>query len=70
MEPLNMEQVQEVSGGTTAGDIAMGAAGGWASTVVGTGIGFVIAGPAGALIGAGVGFVVGTAITVGYALSQ
>jgi hypothetical protein len=62
VKELNQMEVNEISGGTTAGDIAMGLAGGWASTV----IGFAIAGPVGGLIGFGVG----AAITVGYALAQ
>ncbi|MGZ5079933.1 MAG: hypothetical protein ACXWHZ_10610 [Usitatibacter sp.] len=62
MKELNQSDVKDVSGGTTAGDIAMGVAGGWATTVVG----FAIGGPVGAVVGFGLG----VAITVGYALSQ
>lgn len=62
MKELKQTEIKDVSAGTTAGDIAIGIAGGWATTVVG----FAIGGPPGALIGFGLG----VAITVGYALAQ
>lgn len=69
MQTLSSEQVEAVNGGTLAGDIAMGAAGAWASTVAGAAAGSIVPG-AGTLAGAAAGFVLGTAIAVGYALTQ
>jgi hypothetical protein len=61
MRNLTMNETNHVSGGLMSADIAMGAAGGWATTVVGAAVG----GPLGAVVG----FVLGVAITVGIASS-
>lgn len=68
MRELKMEEVAAVNGGTTAGDIAMGAAGAWASTVTGAAVGSVVPG-VGTVAGAAAGFLLGVAITVGYTLA-
>ena len=69
MRELSTTEINQVSGGSLAGNIAMGLAGGWASGVAGAGIGSVVAGPAGTIIGGVGGFVLGGAITVGYSLA-
>ena len=70
MRELNAAQVTGVSGGTDAGDIAMGAAGAHASGIVGLSVGAVIGGPIGAVAGYAAGAVLGTLIVVGYTLAQ
>ena len=62
MREITDQEIEEVSGGTTAGDIAMSTAGGWASTVAGFAVG--------GLPGAALGFGLGAAIGTGYALTQ
>jgi hypothetical protein len=61
MRELTVSETFEVSGGTDAGDIAMAAAGTWASAVAGA----AIAGPGGAVVG----FTLGLLISVGYILA-
>lgn len=68
MRELNQDELNLVDGGTDAGDIAMGAAGAWASTVAGAAIGSVVPG-VGTVVGAAAGFGLGVLITVGYALA-
>lgn len=70
MRELTQGEVEEVSGGTLAGDVAMGLAGGWSSGIVGLGTGAVIGGPLGGVVGFGVGFVLGGAMLLGYALCK
>ena len=48
MRELTVSEMQQISGGSSrSGSIAMGLAGGWASTVAGVGVGFTIGGPVG-----------------------
>lgn len=68
MRELNVNETESVDGGTAAGDIAMGAAGAWASTVTGAAIGSVVPG-VGTVVGAAAGFLLGVGIAVGYALA-
>jgi phage tail tape-measure protein len=68
MRELNQIEISQVDGGTDAGDIAMGAAGAWASTVTGAAVGSVVPG-VGTVVGAAAGFLLGVAITVGYTLA-
>lgn len=68
MRELNAIEIEQVDGGTTAGDIAMGAAGAWASTVTGAAIGSVVPG-VGTVVGAAAGFLLGVAVATGYALA-
>lgn len=69
MKELNEFEIEQVDGGTDAGDIAMGLAGAHASGVVGLGVGAVIGGPVGALAGYGAGVLLGGSIVVGYTLA-
>jgi hypothetical protein len=69
MRELKNNEIEAVSGGTVAGDIAMGAAGAWASTVAGAAVGSVVPG-VGTVVGAAAGFGLGVLITVGYALAN
>jgi hypothetical protein len=69
MRELSQQEIEQVTGGqTTSSNIAMGAAGAWASTVAGAAIGSVAPG-VGTVVGAAAGFVLGVAIVVGYSLS-
>lgn len=68
MREINESELAFVSGGTDAGDIAMTAAGAWASTVTGAAIGSVVPG-VGTVVGAAAGFLLGVAIGVGYTLA-
>ncbi|MBW3549837.1 MAG: bacteriocin [Proteobacteria bacterium] len=68
MREMNVMEIEAVNGGTDAGDIAMGAAGAWASTVTGAAIGSVVPG-VGTVIGAAAGFGLGVLIVVGYTLA-
>ncbi|TKB45126.1 Blp family class II bacteriocin [Thalassotalea mangrovi] len=61
MRELNTNELNHVSGGTDAGDIAIATGGSWAATVAG----FAIGGPVGAVAG----FALGTLISVGYTLA-
>lgn len=67
---LTKEEIKHVSGGAVDGQLAMGYAGNWASTVAGAGVGMVVAGPVGGLAGAAVGFGMGSAINTIYASMQ
>lgn len=69
MRELKMNEIEHVVGGTTAGDIAMGVAGAWASTVSGAAFGAVVGGPVGAIGGAAIGFGVGIFTVIGYSLA-
>ncbi|MBS3895545.1 hypothetical protein [Silanimonas sp.] len=68
MRELSVVEISQVDGGTAAGDIVMGAAGAWASTVTGAAIGSVVPG-VGTVVGAAAGFTLGVAIAVGYSLA-
>ncbi|WP_019027243.1 hypothetical protein [Colwellia piezophila] len=70
MRELNVNEIEQVFGGTAAGDIAMGVAGAWASTVSGAAFGAVVGGPVGALGGAAIGFALGVLTVIGYSLSS
>lgn len=69
MRELTIDEFEIVSGGTDAGDIAMGLAGAHAAGVAGLAVGAIVGGPAGMLAGYAAGFVLGGLIVVGYAFA-
>ena len=69
MRELTIDELEFASGGTDAGDIAMGLAGAHASGVAGLAVGALIGGPAGMAAGYAAGFLLGGLIVVGYTLA-
>lgn len=69
MRDLTHSEVEQIGGGSLAGDIMMTLAAGWAGTVAGFGVGMVVPGP-GNLAGALTGFAIGSLVGIGYALAD
>ena len=69
MRELNEVEIAAVGGAGLGGDIAMGLAIGWASTVAGFAVGSIVPG-VGNLAGAAAGFVIGSAAGIGLALAR
>ena len=62
MKELNMNEVEQVSGG----DVAMTLASGWAATVAGFGVGAVVGGLPGGIVGGVIGFTIGSVSSIAY----
>lgn len=67
---LDDAAIDLVGGGYRGGALAMGFAGGWASTVTGFAVGVAVGGIRGGMIGGAAGFAVGALIAVGYQLAS